>query len=496
VSDWSSTLDVPDSGSDDRAAPEVMALVIAWAAAEPDRVGEVALFEDSEPRILGRGREAGEPVGRRVTFVRQRPAVSDPRPPLSGRGLSREQIRVVARDGRIVVENIGRCPMSCAGEAVQRCALKPGDTLLLKNQLLLLCARRPWEMRLLRDFPASAVGAFGEPDAMGIVGESPAVWRLRDRIAWNAKAGRHVLILGESGTGKELAARALHTLSPLSGRRFVARNAATIPAGLVDAELFGNVKGYPHAGMPERAGLVGEADGGTLFLDEIGELPPSLHANLLRVLDGGEYHRLGGSSARRADLRLIAATNRDPGALKHDLLARLTLRFTMPSLADRREDVPLLIRHLLRAALSRSPEITRRFAAEGGARPELRVAPELIEDLLHRRLDTHVRGLDAVLWRAMSASPGDTIRDVQDSLQVDAPSPSAGAPVSDDVAGDEPATSYEEPAPERIRACLAEHGGNVSRAARALDLPSRYVLYRLLRKHGIVVDVARGRSDG
>ncbi len=501
---------MPVSEGDDGIADERMALVIAWTFAEPDRVGEVALFEpDGATWILGRGRDPAEPAGRRVTFVRQRPAVAEPRPPLAGPGLSREQIRVVAGSDQLEIENVGRCPMSSAGETVQRCTLRPGDTLLLKNQLLLLCDRRPREMKPLRDFPTSFVGPFGEPDALGIVGESPAVWRLRDRIAWNAKARRHVLVLGESGTGKELAARALHALSSLAGKSFVARNAATIPAGLIDAELFGNVKGYPNAGMPERPGLVGEADGGTLFLDEIGELSASLQANLLRVLDGGEYHRLGGSSARHADIRLIAATNRDPSALKHDLVARLTLRFTMPTLADRRSDVPLLVRHLLRGALARSPEITSRFAAPGSEPPSLRVAPELVEHLLHRRLDTHVRELEAVLWRAMSASQGDTIRFVHDSIQASAReavqsalgtgpqriTPTAPEPVSDSFADREPAASYAVPWGERIRGALAEHGGNVSRAARALELPSRYALYRLLRKHGIEVDAARGGSD-
>jgi transcriptional regulator with GAF, ATPase, and Fis domain len=123
------------------------------------------------------------------------------------------------------------------------------------------------------------------------------------------------------------------------------------------------------------------------------------------------------------------------------------------------------------------------------------VAPELIEHLLHRPLETNVRELDAVLWRAMSASAGDTIRSLHDSVQAAlvpaAPAP-APEPPSEDTAEDEPATPYEEPSPERIRACLAEHGGNVSRAARALELPSRYVLYRLLRKHGIEVDQVRG----
>jgi DNA-binding NtrC family response regulator len=526
LSDWSSTLDVPDSrpGAEDAAGGDVLSLVIAWAGAEPERVGEAAIFApDGAPRILGRGSPvamgpqaapnpgllrspSSGPTGGRVAFVRQRPAVSEPTSPLSSRGLSREQLRVIAADDRLVVENVGRCPMTFNGDAVQRCTMRPGDTLLFKSQLLLVCARRPREMRLLRDFPASSVGPFGEPDALGIVGESPAIWRLRDRIAWNAKAGRHVLLLGESGTGKELAARALHALSPRAGKPFVARNAATIPAGLLEAELFGNVKGYPNPGMPERPGLVGEADGGTLFLDEIGELPPSLHAGLLRVLDGGgEYHRLGGSTTRRADIRLVAATNRDPGALKHDLLARLTLRLTMPSLAERREDIPLLARHLLRAAFARSPELTRHFVSAGGGPPEPRVGAELIEHLLHHRYETHVRELDAKLWRAMSASSGDTIRYTHESIQqaLDASPPGSPAappaaapePVSDDSTDAGATPPYEEPSAERIRACLTEHGGNVSRAARALELPSRYVLYRLLRKHGIEVDGVRGDRD-
>src|SRR6185503_16398678 len=117
------------------------------------------------------------------------------------------------------------------------------------------------------------------------------------------------------------AARALHELSPRAERRLVSRNAATLPSGLMDAELFGNAKNYPNPGMAERAGLIGEANGGTLFLDEIGELPAELQAHLLRVLDGdGEYQRLGDAQQRRSDFRLVAATNRDPSSLKHDFL--------------------------------------------------------------------------------------------------------------------------------------------------------------------------------
>src|SRR6185369_7117992 len=123
----------------------------------------------------------------------------------------------------------------------------------------------------------------------------------------------------------------------------------------VDAELFGNVKNYPNPGTPEREGLIGEADGSTLFLDEIGELPVHMQAHLLRVLDrGGEYQRLGDSRAQRADLRVVAATNRPLDALKHDFLARLTLRLEIPSLDERRDDIPLLARHLLRRAAETS----------------------------------------------------------------------------------------------------------------------------------------------
>jgi two-component system nitrogen regulation response regulator GlnG/two-component system response regulator HydG len=159
-----------------------------------------------------------------------------------------------------------------------------------------------------------------------MIGESPAAWDLREQLAAGAVQGAHVLLLGESGAGKELAARALHALSARSAGPFVARNAATIPDSLVDAELFGTAKNYPNSGSPERVGLVGEADGGHLMLDEIGELSDVHQAHLLRLLDrGGEYHRLGESHTRLSDLRLIAATNRYPASLKHDLLARFAL---------------------------------------------------------------------------------------------------------------------------------------------------------------------------
>ncbi|WP_434048489.1 MULTISPECIES: sigma 54-interacting transcriptional regulator [Sorangium] len=475
-------------------AQETLALVIAWAPAEPSRVGEVALFEAGDgARILGRGAPADGSGGERVVFHRQRPGTTERTPPLASPGLSREQLRIRPAGDGLRIERIGKCAMEFAGERVDRCVLARGDTLLLKGQLLLFCAARPRTLEPLRSASLDDAPPFGMPDAHGILGESPAVWRLRDRLAWTAKADAHTLLLGGSGSGKELCARAVHALSARARGPFVARNAATIPGSLVDAELFGNIKGYPNPGMPERPGLIGSANGGTLFLDEIGELPQGLQANLLRVLDeGGEYHHLGGSTTKRSHFRLLGATNRDPDALKHDLAARLVLRLEVPGLDERRDDVPLLIRHLLRRAVARSPDAVRRFftpSSDGALEPNLR--PSLIEHLLKRSYTTNIRELDALLWRAMSTSAGDAIAWSGSAPSTGSAPPGATEPPEDDRPADvEPARVRDAPEPSEaeVRASLSEHDGNIVRTAQALGLSSRYVLYRLMRRYGITTD--------
>ncbi|WP_437514062.1 sigma 54-interacting transcriptional regulator [Sorangium sp. So ce1099] len=488
MADETSTLELERSNVSvpGRRDEETHALMIAWSAAEPERVGEVALFDlDEGARILGRGEPPGGLSGGRVTFHRQRPGVLERTEPLGSPGLSREQLRVRLEGSGLRIERVGKCPMELRGERVDRCILEPGDTLLLRGQLLLLCTRRPRRLEPLRSASLADAPAFGAPDVHGIVGESPAVWRLRDQLSWIAKADEHTLVLGGSGSGKELCARAVHALSARARGPFIARNAATIPQGLVDAELFGNVKGYPNPGMPERPGLIGAADGGTLFLDEIGELPQGLQANLLRVLDeGGEYHCLGGSAAKRSRFRLLGATNRDPTALKHDLAARLVLRLDVPGLDQRRDDIPFLTRYLLRRAAEKSPEAMRPFL-DSQITGEPRVKASLIEHLLRASYTTNIRELGALLWRAMSASNGDSIGWISSSPAAGpTPPPSSSGEPS---AGGEAAMRDEarEPSEGEIRACLAEHHGNVVRTAQALGLSSRYVLYRLMRKHGI-----------
>lgn len=467
---------------------EVLALVVAWAPFEPERVGEVVLFEpNAGAQILGRG-DPGGTANNRALLRRQRPGTTSPTGPLSSPGLSREQLRIRVEADRLRIQRTGKCPIEVDGATVDECTLEPGNTLLLRGQMLLLCTRRPWTMEALRHASLAHAPVFGAADRFGIVGESPSTWRLRERIAWTAAADEHTLLLGGSGSGKELCARAVHELSSRAKGSFVARNAATIPESLVDAELFGNVKGYPNPGMPERTGLVGAAHQGTLFLDEIAEMPLEIQANLLRVLDeGGEYHALGASTARRSDLRLIGATNRDATALKHDLLARLVVRLEVPGLDERREDVPLLIRHLLARVAEKSPHAMDRFIASTGQTAGPRIAADLVTHLLLHSYETNIRELHALLWQAMAGSSGNVIGWSETPKARESAPPKQSAPPLEEAAHPKEERRAE-PTADEIRATLARLDGNILHTARALGLSSRYVLYRLMRRHGIDPD--------
>ena len=468
-----------DQPSDVGAGAQTTALVLAWSSHEPERVGEVACFLEGVYE-LGRGEQAGD--ARRVVFQRERPGSREPQPALTGPGISRRQLLLRLRDSALVVENLGRCPVRVNGERVEKTVVTAGDTILVEGQLLLYVSHRPVALEPLHHFPSHALRAFGEPDAFGVLGESATAWRLRDRLGFAARAPAHVIVVGESGTGKELVARAVHQLSSRSKGSFVARNAATFPEGLIDAELFGNVKNYPNPGMAERRGLIGEADGGTLFLDEIAELPLPLQSHLLRVLDeGGEYQRLGETAMRRSDLRLIGATNRELDALRTDLLARFTIRLDVPPLAERREDIPLLARHLLRRAARKSPDLVARFATDSAGVPRLDAA--LVEHLLHRAWPTNIRELDLTLWRALSTSTTDRVSLTDGVRALAVSNQQAVAPT--------PPAPPRELTADDLRAAVARHGGNLAEAARALGLSSRYALYRLLKKHGIDVDAIR-----
>jgi two-component system nitrogen regulation response regulator GlnG/two-component system response regulator HydG len=374
--------------------------VVLWSRNEPERAGEALLVPSSvAPWIFGRGETS--PGERRLALVRQRPAANQLTGPLESLRISRVQLRLTALGTDVLeVDNAGRCPLTVDGREETRATIRPGAVLELHNELLLLCTTRPTTLPGIAEYTRHP---FGQVDDHGLLGESPALWALRGAIAAAAQRSAHVLVLGESGTGKELVAQALHARSDRAAKTLVSRNATTIPEGLLDAELFGNLRNYPNPGTPERPGLIGQANGSTLLLDEFAELPPSLQAHLLRVLDGGEYQRLGEAVSRRSDFRLVAATNRPEGDLKHDLLARLKIRITVPGLGERREDIPLLAAHLLRRHAT-TDSLSGRHFHEGSPHP--RFSPALVSALVTHRYTTHVRELDALLLTALLESSG------------------------------------------------------------------------------------------
>jgi two-component system nitrogen regulation response regulator GlnG len=198
--------------------------------------------------------------------------------------------------------------------------------------------------------------ALPSPDR-AIIGSAPAMQEVFRAIGRLSRSNITVLITGESGSGKELVARALHRHSPRAGAPFIALNTAAIPRELLESELFGHERGAFTGAQSQRIGRFEQADGGTLFLDEIGDMPAELQTRLLRVLADGEFYRVGGHLPLRVDVRIIAATHQDlearvcEGSFREDLFHRLNvIRVHTPPLRERREDIPVLLRHFLASA--------------------------------------------------------------------------------------------------------------------------------------------------
>jgi two-component system nitrogen regulation response regulator GlnG len=213
-----------------------------------------------------------------------------------------------------------------------------------------------------------------------------------------------VLITGESGTGKELVARALHRHSPRAGRPFIAINTAAMPKDLLESELFGHERGAFTGAQAMRRGRFEQAEGGTLFLDEIGDMAPDLQTRLLRVLSDGQFYRVGGHQPLRANVRVIAATHQDlearvrEGRFRDDLYHRLNvIRLRLPSLRERREDIPLLARHFL-----------AKSARELGVEPK-RLSEGALNELAAQDWPGNVRQLENVCHWLTVMAPAQTV---------------------------------------------------------------------------------------
>jgi two-component system response regulator HydG len=238
----------------------------------------------------------------------------------------------------------------------------------------------------------------------GLVGASPPireVQRMIDAVAYSATT---VLVTGESGTGKELVARALHARSPRKAHPFVALNCGALTETLLESELFGHVRGSFTGAQRDQKGLFDAADGGTIFLDEIGDIPLSTQVRLLRVLQEGEFKRVGSTDPIRVDVRVIAATHRDlprlvkSGRFREDLFYRLNvINIPLPPLRERVEDIPLLAYHFL-----------RRYSDRLGKRVKA-LAPEALELLCGHRWPGNVRELENAVERAVVLCRGDAV---------------------------------------------------------------------------------------
>jgi len=282
-----------------------------------------------------------------------------------------------------------------------------------------------------------------------------------------AKSGSTVLILGESGTGKDLLAHAVHAESDRAGKPFVAVSCAALTETLLESELFGHERGAFTGAVERHQGKFEAASGGTLFLDEIGDISPKLQLDLLRVLEERKVTRVGGTAAIPIDVRVIAATNRvltklvEQGAFRQDLYYRLNvIPLTIPPLRERKEDIPLLVEHLL-----------ERLSVETGKRIES-VSEEAMSHLLAHDWPGNVRELRNVLERGIVLTTGSVLRPEQ-----------LGA-LGDGQPGDKKPLSLEQMERRHIAEILRQTAGNVSQAARVLDI-DRATLYTKIRKYDL-----------
>jgi len=303
-----------------------------------------------------------------------------------------------------------------------------------------------------------------------IVEESPAMKSILKLVERIGPADANVLITGENGTGKEVITRVLHSISSRRSKPLVSLNAGALAEGVFESELFGHVRGAFTDAKSDRVGRFELADGGTLFLDEIGNVPLNLQAKLLRVIETGEFERVGSSKTQKVTVRLLSATNADlhaevaQGKFRQDLLFRLnTVEIRLPPLRDRLEDIPVLADHFLKVHRERY------------RRPIIGFTPEALDALRHHLWPGNVRELDHVIERAVLMSSGNLVTAFDLALEA-TPDARLSARLEE--------MSLEDAERLLIKKALARFEGNANRAAEALGL-SRSALYRRLQKYGL-----------
>jgi DNA-binding NtrC family response regulator len=348
-----------------------------------------------------------------------------------------------------------------------------------KVQEVVAIARRALEQdRNSSDAERRAEQISGPYEQGGLLGRSPVMIGLYKEIARVAPTRSTILIVGESGAGKELVARSIHQHSTRSGGSFVAVNCGALTETLLEAELFGHVRGAFTGAVGDRKGLWEEAAGGTLFLDEVGETSPAFQVKLLRALQEGEIRRVGASKTTQVDARILAATNRNleqdvkAGKFREDLFYRLSVvTLRVPALKERRTDIPLLAERFLAMVLDR----------EG--HKQLTLSEETIRTLVAYNWPGNVRELESAIEYAVLHARGHAIapEDLPEKLQSAQVRAAARAPLS---ALFEDLPALDELERRYLLYILEIAGGNRTRAAEILGIDRR-TLYRMIERYGI-----------
>jgi len=343
---------------------------------------------------------------------------------------------------------------------------------------------KPVDLKDLRNLVGQAIKLAGPatdgPTTRALIGQSPAIQRLRETIAKLARSQAPVYISGESGTGKELVARLIHEQGPRAQQAFVPVNCGAIPQELIESELFGHVKGSFTGAVADKVGLFEAASGGTLFLDEVAELPLHMQVKLLRAIQEKRIRRVGAAQEEAVDCRILSATHKDLGALvaggafRQDLYYRINvIELKVPPLRERGDDITLLANHVL-------ARLTAANDDAGG--PPKRLSAAAWDALQRYRFPGNVRELENILERACTLAEGLEI--TVDDLQLPRDAEDSGfAPVAPrlDVAGGEAElqTFLDEVERKRILDALEKTRWNRTQAAKLLGISFRALRYRL-----------------
>jgi DNA-binding NtrC family response regulator len=430
---------------------------------------------------------------RALELFREQPfdlVVTDLKMPKMGGIQMLEEFRRISPDVSVVILT-AYATIETAVEAIQKGAhdyiTKP-----FRRERILLTVNKAMEWQeMLRENKVLRKALAEKEGGPSLVGSTPVMLALMERIRQVAPTMATVLITGASGTGKELVARALHQHSLRRNRKLVTVNCTALPEQVIESELFGHVKGAFTGALKDKRGLVEEAHEGTLFLDEIGDLSPNLQTKLLRLLQEGEFKPVGSVVTRKADIRFIAATNHNlkveisEKRFREDLFYRLNVvNIELPLLKDRKKDIPLLAYHFLRKyALLNHKEVEE-------------IAPEAMHLLLSKDYPGNVRELENLIERGIVFCNSRTL--AAKDLQLDCDAATFYPSVEEDLgrlsfkdAKDRMISRFHS---QYIMALLRESGGNISKAAEMAGIQRQY-LHRLMKEAGIEAEPFKEKSD-